>query len=79
MSIFYLIIIGAIAGFIATRVMNVQFGVLPTIAIGIVGALVGGSILRLVLSAVGAVGGIIGAILGAMLLIWLIQTYGKRR
>ena len=58
MQIVWLIIIGAAAGFIATRIMNVQLGTAQTIAVGVIGALVGGFLLRLGLAALGAAGGL---------------------
>ena len=79
MSIVYLIIIGAAAGFIATRLMKLETGLLTTIAIGILGALVGGLVLRALLTVSGWMAGFVGAVLGAMLLIWLWRTYGPRR
>lgn len=79
MSIIALIIIGAAAGFLATRAMNLQTDVITTVATGIFGALVGGLILRFLLTVMGAMAGFVGAVLGAMLLIWLWQTYGPRR
>ncbi|SLN22683.1 hypothetical protein ROA7450_00872 [Roseovarius albus] len=77
MSVIMLLIIGAAAGFLATRLMKIETGILPTVAIGMAGALVGGLVLRLLLSALGALSGLVGAVLGAMLLIWLWQTYMK--
>lgn len=76
--VIWLIIVGAAAGFLATRLMRVEAGLIPTIAIGIAGALIGGLILRFVLVVGGLVGGLVGAVLGAMALIWVWQTYLKR-
>lgn len=76
LSLIALIVIGAAAGFVATKLMRVELGLLPTISLGIVGALIGGLVLRLALS---ALGGVIGAIAGACLLIWLAQRYGAMR
>lgn len=76
MGIVALIIIGAAAGFLATRLMGVETDIPTTMFIGIVGALVGGLILRALLAMMGALSGFVGAILGAMLLIWLWQKYG---
>jgi uncharacterized membrane protein YeaQ/YmgE (transglycosylase-associated protein family) len=76
---FYLLIIGAAAGFLATRLMKVRTGVLETVAIGVLGALVGGLVLRALLTMMGAASGFVGAVLGAMLLIWLYQKYVARR
>jgi uncharacterized membrane protein YeaQ/YmgE (transglycosylase-associated protein family) len=79
MQFLFLIIIGAAAGFLATRLMKVQTDVLTTIAIGILGALVGGLVLRLFMVIPGWFVAFVGAVLGAMLLIWLWQTYVARR
>ena len=75
MGILTLIIIGAAAGFIATRMMDIELGVPQTIAVGILGGLVGGSILRFLLSMLGVTAGFVGAVFGAVLLIWLYKTY----
>ncbi|SMX30804.1 GlsB/YeaQ/YmgE family stress response membrane protein [Actibacterium lipolyticum] len=75
MHVIFLIIIGAAAGFIATRMMKVEANVVVTIAIGIAGALIGGFVLRFLLVLTGVAAGFVGAILGAVLLIWLYQTY----
>lgn len=79
MAIVFLIVIGAAAGFIATRLMNVESDLVTTIAIGIFGALIGGLVLRALLTISGWMAGFVGAVLGAMLLIWLWRMYGPRR
>lgn len=79
MPIVWLIILGAAAGFLATRFMKVQTDVPTTMAIGIGGALIGGLLLRTLLSVMGMLSGLVGAVLGAMLLIWLWQTYISKR
>lgn len=79
MSIVLLIIVGAAAGFIATRLMRIEADIITTIAIGIFGALIGGLVLRFLLAVAGAMAGFVGAVLGALLLIWLWQTYGPKR
>jgi uncharacterized membrane protein YeaQ/YmgE (transglycosylase-associated protein family) len=71
MPILFLIILGAAAGFVATRSMKVDTGILTTIAIGIGGALLGGLILRAVSSLASMAGGLIGAILGAIFILWI--------
>ena len=75
----YLIVIGAAAGFLATRMMKVETGIVQTVLIGIAGALIGGLVIRMLLTVGGLLGGLIGAVLGAMLLIWLYQTYLGRK
>ncbi|WP_438980397.1 GlsB/YeaQ/YmgE family stress response membrane protein [Lentibacter sp.] len=74
----YLIIIGAAAGFLATRMMRLETDIVTTMAIGIAGALIGGFLLRILLSVMGMLGGLIGAVMGAMLVIWVWQKYFKR-
>ena len=75
MPVLFLIIIGAAAGFLATRVMHVKTDVITTIAIGVFGALIGGLVLRFLLMLTGIAFGFVGAVLGAVLLIWLYRTY----
>ncbi|ASP18856.1 membrane protein [Antarctobacter heliothermus] len=75
MPIVWLIIVGAAAGFLATRMMKMDTGVLPTIAIGIGGALIGGLIIRFLLAVTGLLAGLVGAVLGALVLIWVYKTY----
>ena len=79
MSIVLLIIVGAAAGFIATRLMRIEADIITTVAIGIFGALIGGLVLRFLLTIAGAMAGFVGAVLGALLLIWLWRTYGPKR
>lgn len=76
MGIVALIIIGAAAGFLATRLMDIEADIPTTMFIGIVGALIGGLVLRFLLAMMGLLSGFVGAVLGAMLLIWLWQRYG---
>lgn len=76
--IIWLAIIGAAAGFLATRFMRLNTGVIETVAIGIGGALLGGLVLRFLATAMGLIGGLVGAVLGTMLLIWIWKTYIRR-
>ncbi|MGE4612508.1 MAG: GlsB/YeaQ/YmgE family stress response membrane protein [Paracoccaceae bacterium] len=75
MNLIFIVIVGTAAGFIVTRMFKLDIGVLPTVAIGVLGALIGGLVLRLLLAALGIFAGLLGAILGAALLIWLYQYY----
>lgn len=77
-AVVYMIIIGAAAGFLATRMMNLRTDVVTTIGIGILGAIIGGLVLRFLLTVMGMLSGFVGAILGALLLIWIWQTYIQR-
>ena len=78
MGIIALIIIGAAAGFLATRFMRVETDIPTTMIIGMAGALVGGLILRALTTIMGGLAGFVGAVLGAMLLIWLWKTYFRK-
>lgn len=71
MAIIALVIIGAAAGLVATRLMRFDLDLITTIVLGIVGALIGGLILRALVSVLGFASGFVGAVLGAMALIWL--------
>lgn len=75
MHIVLLIIIGAAAGFLATRLMDIQASAPVTIAIGVLGALIGGVLLRFILVLGGMAFGFVGAVVGAVVLIWLWQVY----
>ncbi len=77
MGIIALVIIGAAAGFLATRLMRIEADIPTTMFIGIAGALIGGLILRMLTTVMGAMAGFVGAVLGAMLLIWLWQKYRR--
>ncbi len=79
MAIITLLIIGAAAGYIATRLMDLETSIPVTIAIGVLGALIGGLILSALLAILGLAAGFIGAVLGALLLIWAWQTFVEKR
>lgn len=78
MPFLFLIIIGAAAGLIATRLMKVEANLVTTIAVGVLGAIIGGLLLRFLLVLTGIAAGFVGAVLGAALLIWLWQSYQGR-
>jgi len=69
------IIIGAIAGWIAGKIMKTKEGFLLDIVVGIAGALIGGFLLSFFVNT--AQGGwwftLFAAILGAVILLWLIR------
>lgn len=78
MSVLLLAIIGAAAGYLATTFMKMETNVVTTVAIGVFGALIGGLVLRVLLTIAGWAAGFVGAVLGAMLLIWLWRIYGRK-
>lgn len=78
MPVIWLIVVGAAAGFVATRLMRMETGLVQTILIGIGGALIGGLVVRFLLVVTGALAGVVGAILGALLLIWVWKLVSRR-
>lgn len=75
MSIVALIVIGAAAGFLATRLLRIEADIPTTVGLGVLGALVGGLALRFLVMVTGWMAGFVGAVLGALLLVWLWKTY----
>ncbi len=78
MPILWLIIVGAAAGFIATRALKIEADIITTVVIGMVGAIIGGVLLQVAAGVLGLLGGLIGAIAGAMLVVWLWQQMKKK-
>ncbi|MBO9436064.1 GlsB/YeaQ/YmgE family stress response membrane protein [Ruegeria sp. R13_0] len=78
MPVVALIVIGAAAGFLATRLMRIEADIPTTMLIGIVGALVGGFLLRTLITVSGWLSGFVGAVLGALLVIWIWQSLKRR-
>ena len=74
MPILLTAIVGALAGVIAAQFMRLNANVFVAMAIGIIGAVIGGVVLRFlllfVLGASSLLGLFIGALLGALALIW---------
>ena len=79
MQIILLLIIGAAAGFLATRLMRLNTDIPTTMVIGVAGALVGGFGLRLLAEIAGWAAGFVGALAGALVLIWIWKTWFGRR
>lgn len=67
------IILGAIAGWIAEKIMKGDHSLIVNIVLGILGALLGNWLFRLLIG--GTAGGVLGqlvvAVIGACILIWL--------
>ncbi len=74
MSIVLFIIIGAVVGLLAMRRLRNESSALTIIVLGMAGALIGGLLLRALVS----VAGLAGAAVGALLLIMAWQVYIRR-
>ena len=60
MAILALLVVGAAAGLIATQVMDLRTDLVTTIAIGVLGALLGGLVLRFLIALTGLAAGFVG-------------------
>ena len=83
-SSIYMIIIGALAGYVAGILYKGEnYGLLGNIVIGVIGSVVGGYIFRLlnVKLEAGFIGSLVTATVGAIVALWLIQKIsgGSRR
>lgn len=83
-AVIWWIVVGLIAGFLASLVMRGGYGIVGDIIVGLVGALIGGFLASLVgLGTGGFIGTIIVAFIGACILIAILRavagTTGRRR
>jgi len=72
-SLLLLVVIGAAAGVLATSLMRVNVDLPSAMGIGVLGALFGGLVLRIVITAGGWMITFVLALGGAMALIWIWQ------
>lgn len=74
------IVIGAIAGWIAEKIMHADHGLLTNIILGILGAVILNAILYAVMGSTlgGFIGQLIIAVIGASLLIWVYRLVRGR-
>jgi uncharacterized membrane protein YeaQ/YmgE (transglycosylase-associated protein family) len=75
MPFVWLLIVGVAVGFLATRILKIDLDTPSTIALGVLGALVGGLVLRALVMMAGMGAGFVGALLGALCLIWAWKTW----
>lgn len=77
MPLIWLLVVGVAVGFLATRFLKMDLDTPSTIALGVLGALIGGLVLRglTMLSGIGA--GVVGAFLGALLVIWAWKSWTR--
>ena len=75
MPFVWLLIVGVAVGFLAARILKIDLDTPSTIALGVLGALVGGLVLRGLVMMAGIGAGFVGALLGAICLIWAWKTW----
>jgi len=81
MNIIWFLIIGALAGFLAGKLMKGGgFGLWVNLAVGIIGAVVGGLIFGFLgISTNGLFGSLITATVGAIVLLWIVDIVKKKQ
>ncbi len=75
------IILGAIAGWIAEKIMKTNTGLLMNIIVGIVGALIGNFLFDMLIGRSGegsVIGQLVVAVIGACILIWIVRLVRGR-
>ena len=74
-SLILFLLIGLVAGWLASRIMKGRgFGLVGDLVIGVIGALLGGWLFGLVgISAGGIIGSLITALVGAIILLYLLR------
>jgi uncharacterized membrane protein YeaQ/YmgE (transglycosylase-associated protein family) len=78
MNLIMFLIIGLAAGWLAARLMKSGGGLATNLIVGVIGAILGGVIFRVLgLAATGAIGELISATVGAMVLIWALRMTNR--
>jgi len=79
MNFLMFLVIGALAGWLAGKIMKGRgFGLLGNIIVGIVGGFLGGLLFGLLgLTAGGLIGSLVTALIGAIVLLWLVGLIKK--
>lgn len=79
MPLVVLIVVGALAGVFATRLMRMNTDLPTAMLIGVLGAVVGGMGFRFLMTSAGWIGAFVLALIGSLVLLWLWQKYQGRR
>lgn len=78
MGLIAFLIVGGIAGWLASTFMNKSQGIVMNVVVGVAGAFIGGFVGHLIgLAATGFVGSIIMATIGAVILLWVLGQIRK--
>jgi uncharacterized membrane protein YeaQ/YmgE (transglycosylase-associated protein family) len=78
LGIFSFLIVGLIAGFIASRLTGERRSLVQNLVVGVVGAMVGGVLFWAVgLQATGLIGALVIATVGSVVLLFLLNRYGN--
>ena len=79
-GLIFWIVVGAIAGFLAEKIMKADMGLGMNIVVGIVGALIGGFLVGLIglNDDGGLIWSVLVATLGAVVLLWVVNKFKER-
>ncbi len=79
LSLFWFLLIGLVAGWLAGRIMKGHgFGLLVNLIVGVIGSFLGGWLFGLLgISTSGILGSLITALIGAVVLLWLLRLIKK--
>ena len=79
MNLLLFLLIGLLAGWIAAKLMRGEgFGLWGNLALGVIGAFIGGLIFGwLDIRAAGLVGELVAAVIGAIVLLWIVRLFRK--
>jgi uncharacterized membrane protein YeaQ/YmgE (transglycosylase-associated protein family) len=78
LGIFWFLIVGLIAGFIASRLTGERRSLVQNLVVGVIGAVVGGVLFWAVgLQATGLIGALVIATVGSVVLLFLLNRYGN--
>lgn len=80
MSFLWFIIIGAVSGFVAGKLMRGGgFGLIVNLIVGIIGGVLGGWLFSLVgLQGNGLIGSLITSVVGSVVLLWIVGLISRR-
>ena len=79
MQFLILFVIGTAVGLLGARVMRVDLGALPNIAVGMIGTIFGLLILRMIPAVLGLVAGLIAAFAATLILFWAYKRFLEGR
>ena len=81
MEVLWFILVGIVAGFIASKLMKsgAGFGLIGYLVVGVIGAVIGGFLVKLLcVAAAGILWGIVTATVGAMIFIALLRFIRRK-
>lgn len=79
MALIWTLIVGVVAGFLAGQIFRGSgFGIIGNVAVGVVGALIGGFLFGNVFVVGGLIGRIICATIGAIILLFVISLVNRK-